>query len=82
MVDIPGPCLARKQNSRKEDGVHFRAATFSPARKKIPRGDRNVVELKQAQRPRSVWFSEKLQEICIQKGEKPDQKKERSVITF
>ena len=72
---------ARKQNARKED-AHSRAVTSSPARKKIPREDRNVVELKQAQRPRSVWFSDKLQEICIQEGDKTDQKKERSVITL
>ena len=61
--------LARKQNARKED-AHSRAVTSSPARKKIPREDRNMIELKQAQRPRSVWFSDKLQEICIQEGDK------------
>ena len=41
-----------------------------------------MVEIKQAQRPRSSWFSDKLKEICIQEGDKMDQKKERPVITL
>ena len=48
---------ARKQNARKED-AHSRAETSSPARKQIRKDDRNVVDFKQAQRPRSVWFSD------------------------
>ena len=60
---------ARIKTSR-QDGEQSGTVTSSPARKKISREDNTVVENKQAQRPRSVWFSETLQEICIQEGEK------------